>query len=193
MSDEVTQDTTADQVPAPRVFPCTLWMKREGRPCGAPQHPVFPDRCARGHADMRVLGARTMFKPANWLGLQHSMRTERWPPGLEVLRDEVAAFMRGCLADEGDVALVPTRRLSLLGHRARIERRIIQIDARLEQAGLTDKRGKLRVVWLSQLQSLINTAKSLDQLLGLERKQKRVPSLADVMADDTTTQGRNGN
>jgi hypothetical protein len=131
---------------------------------------------------MRALGARTMFKPANWEGLQHSMRTERWPPGLEVLRDEVASFMAGCLADEGDVADVPTRRLSLLSHRARIERRIIQIDARLEQAGLTDKRGKLRVAWLQQLQSLINTAKALDQLLGLERKQKRVKPLMEVLS-----------
>jgi hypothetical protein len=131
---------------------------------------------------MKALGSKTMFKPANWEGLQHSMRTERWPPGLEVLRDEVAAFMAGCLVDEGDAADVPTRRLSLLSHRARIERRIIQIDARLEQAGLTDKRGKLRVAWLSQLQSLINTAKSLDQLLGLERRQKRVPSLQEVMS-----------
>jgi len=133
---------------------------------------------------MRALGARTAFKPANWEGLQHSMNTERWPPGLEVLRDEVASFMRGCLIDEGDAADVPTRRLSLLSHRARIERRIVQIDARLEQAGLTDKRGKLRTAWIAALQSLINTAKALDQLLGLERRQKRVPSLAEVLGDE---------
>jgi hypothetical protein len=168
----------------PRVFPCTLWLKKEGRPCGAPQHPKFPDRCARGHADMKALGNKTMFQPANWEGLQHSMRTERWPPGLEVLRDEVASFMAGCLVDEGDAADVSTRRLSLLSHRARIERRIIQLDARLEQVGLTDKRGKLRIQWITTLVSLWNTAKSLDQTLGLERKQKRVPALFEVMNGD---------
>ena len=176
----------ADEGGAPaRTFPCTLWMKKEGRPCGAPQHPVFLDRCARGHPDMKVLGNKTMFKSANWLGLQHSMSTDRWPPGLEALRDEVASFMAACLADEGDIADVPARRLSLIGHRARLERRIIQVDARLEQAGLTDKRGKLRLGWITALQSLIGQAKSLDQVLGLERRQKRVQSLAEVMDGDS--------
>jgi hypothetical protein len=57
------------------------------------------------------------------------------------------------------------------------------LDAALELRGLFDKRGKLRDRWLTQLQGLIRTAQGLDALLGLERRQKPVASLADVLRE----------
>ena len=62
-------------------------------------------------------------------------------------------------------------------------RRVLQIDAAIELRGLFDKRGKMRLAWLAQLQSLINTARSLDRAhLGLERRQKPVNPLDRVHA-----------
>jgi hypothetical protein len=94
--------------------------------------------------------------------------------------------MASVVADEGDPEDVPARRKSLLEYRGRIHRRIVQLDTALELRGLIDKRGKLRVAWLQQLSSFITTAKSLDQLLGLARKAKRVPTLAELMSEPST-------
>jgi len=91
-----------------------------------------------------------------------------------VLRDEVEAFLSQTLADEGDPDDVTVRRAAFLNYRARVHRRIIQLDGMLEIRGLVDKRGKLRASWLQRLEALIATARGLDQLLGLERRQKRV-------------------
>ena len=113
------------------------------------------------------------------------MRSDRWPPELEVLRAEVDSFVSAALVDEGDPADVPARRTALLAYRARLHRRIVRLHGMLELRGLVDKRGKLRTTWLQQLQSLISTARSLDSLLGLARRQKRVPSLEEFMARRT--------
>ena len=59
----------------------------------------------------------------------------------------------------------------------------MQLDAALEAKGLGDRKGKLRTGWLQRLEDLINVAKGLDSMLGLERRQKRVQSLAEVMAE----------
>ena len=59
---------------------------------------------------------------------------------------------------------------------------MLQLDAAIELRGLFDKRGKLRVAWLGQLQALINAAKAIDSLLGVERRQKPVADLAPVLA-----------
>jgi hypothetical protein len=47
--------------------------------------------------------------------------------------------------------------------------------------GLMDKRGRLREGWLRRLESLVNTAKNVDALLGYERRQRDV-TLADYLA-----------
>ena len=56
----------------------------------------------------------------------------------------------------------------------------MQLDAAIEVRGLFDRRGKLRVAWLQQLQSLINTAKGIDSLLSLDRREKAVPRLSNI-------------
>jgi hypothetical protein len=62
-----------------------------------------------------------------------------------------------------------------LEYRARVHRRVLQLDAALEVRGLIDRRGKLRVAWISKLESLITTARALDGLLGLGRRAKQLP------------------
>ena len=114
--------------------------------------------------------------------LRHALRSDRWPEALSVLRDEVAEFTQAALVDEGDVNDVPARRLALLGYRARLHRRILQLDAALELRGLIDRKGKLRVGWLQQLTGLIERARSIDTTLGLQRRAKPVETLQEYLA-----------
>ena len=39
---------------------------------------------------------------------------------------------------------------------------------------MTDGKGKVRVAWLQRLESLVNTAKALHSLPGLERRTKDI-------------------
>jgi hypothetical protein len=103
--------------------------------------------------------------------------TDRLPVGLEHLGVEMEHFIAGSLVDEGDDHDIPTRRRSQLEYRARLHRRILQLDAVLDQRGLVDKRGKLRVAWLGQLQSLIAAAVRIDNLLTLDRRPKNANAL----------------
>ena len=88
----------------------------------------------------------------------------------------------GLVTDEGD-AEISTRRRSLLEYRARLPRRILQLDDALERYGLFGRRSGLRAAWLRRLESLISTAKALDQFLGLERRQRVPPDLALALRD----------
>ena len=103
-------------------------------------------------------------------------------PGLASLPAEIDRFMAGALADEGDND-VPTRRRSLIEYRGQIvHRNILKLAFALEARGLTDKRGRLRTIWLQQLGALIDKAIRLDMLLGLSRRAKPVPTLSDWLA-----------
>jgi hypothetical protein len=63
----------------------------------------------------------------------------------------------------------------------------------LELKGLTDRRGKLRTAWIQMLSTLIEKARGLDVTLGLERKHKKVETLAIQSARDAATgEGRRG-
>lgn len=110
----------------------------------------------------------------------------------ERMRGEIETFRQASVADDGGETEVGTRRLSLHGYRARVHRRIEQIDEAIEVRGLFDKRGKLRHAWLSKLESLIATARSLDQLLGLERRSKLASSPREAIAAIVAARGSNG-
>lgn len=112
--------------------------------------------------------------PGHTLTFQHGEDSARV---LASLQAEVAAFVEGALVDEGDASEVSTRRRSQIEYRARLHRRIVQLDAALEQRGLFDKKGKLRVQWLQRLAGLIDTAKAIDSLLGLTRRPKKINDL----------------
>ena len=85
--------------------------------------------------------------------------------------------MAGAIRDEGG-GEIATRRKSLLEYRARLHRRIVQLDEAIDGHGLLDRRGRLRTAWLQRLESMMNTAKALDQVLGLAWRPPRVPDLA---------------
>jgi hypothetical protein len=116
------------------------------------------------------------------LAVTHGLRTDALPPQFAHLREEVQTFVDGCLTDEGDAKDVTTRRRSLLEYRARLHRRVLQLDEAIDVRGLFDKRGKLRAAWLQRLEGLVNTSKALDTLLGLARREKDVNPVDAVHA-----------
>jgi hypothetical protein len=115
----------------------------------------------------------------------HALKSssDRLPPEFSHLAAELLEFEQASIADDGGAENVTHRRRSLHGYRARLHRRIVQLDSAIELKGLFDKRGKLRVAWLQQLQSLINGAKGLDSLLGLDRRARKVQTLEDMLTE----------
>src|SRR5262249_465666 len=87
---------------------------------------------------------RRRFQKGHHLTTGHALHMVELPTGLKHLHDEIALFEAACLVDEGDVEDIPVRRRALLNYRARIHRRVLQLDDAIELRGLHDRRGKLR-------------------------------------------------
>ena len=136
----------------------------------APNGQDRPDRDERGR-----------FQRGNQSAVTTGLRAHGLPAQFAHLREEVQAFVDATLVDEGDPEAVPARRRALLEYRARLDRRIRQLDDALELRGLLDPKGKLRTAWLQQLAGLIEKARSLDVTLGLERRQKRVANALELL------------
>lgn len=153
------------------------------RRCGRPPRDG-DNRCAcGGYVPGHALSCETQFMPGNFAAATHLQRTDRLPQEFAFLDGAIEEFRNASIADDGGESEVPTRRRSLHEYRARLHRRILALDAALEQRGMLDRRGKLRVAWLQQLASLIDRARALDVTLGLARRAKRVPTLDDYLAD----------
>lgn len=127
--------------------------------------------------------AKGRWAKGNRTALVHGLRattddTNELPAEFARLKEDVDRFTSGCVSDEGgDITAIPTRRLAQLEYRARLHRRILQIDAALELHGITDRRGKLRAGWLSQLNGLITTASNIDRLLTLDRIERDITTV----------------
>jgi hypothetical protein len=136
-------------------------------PPGADQ-PTAPDALARKPNP-------GWFKPGQpGPRLTHGLYSDAHPATAAIVT-EVERFMGAQLADEGGPdADLTARRSSLLGYRGRIvHKNILKLAQAIEDRGLFDKRGKLRVAWLQQLGALLDKAVRIDTLLGLARRARR--------------------
>lgn len=149
-------------------------LQRASQPATAFDAPTVPSAPDRDPKSGRFL-------PGHFSSTRHALRTDRLPPEFEHLAAELEEFATASIADDGGADAITARRRSLHTYRARVHRRIAQLDGAIELRGLFDKRGKLRVAWLQQLQGLIRTAQGIDSLLGLERRQKPVASPLDYI------------
>src|SRR5438128_8143230 len=105
---------------------------------------------------LALLPPDTRFKPGHKKSLHHGLYTERWPAGKEHLQADVDRFIAGQLSDEGDERDITTRRRNLLEIRANVVwKNILKLNAVLEDKGLLDSKGKLRVQWLTMLATYI--------------------------------------
>ena len=147
---------------------------------------LSPDPAAIETARATVPITSNHDRAGNWTAkntgaVTHALYAAELPAEFQHLQREIDTFLAGAVADDGGDTEITTRRRALLQYRARLHRRIVQLDAALELRGLADKRGKLRVAWLSQLSTLIASAARIDSLLGLDRRERRVPSLAEFL------------
>ena len=131
------------------------------------------------------------FRPDNNAAVKTGLQTKKaqLPDVFEMLEVEVQALLEGSLADDAGADDIPTRRLSQHQYRATLHRQILRLNAALDAHGMFDRRGKLRVLWLSKLESLIREARLLDQSLGLGRRPKNV-SLGDYLNASYQTRDR---
>ena len=83
------------------------------------------------------------------------------PETFDALETEVQALLDGSVADDGGAEEIPTRRLAQHRYRAYLHKRILRLDAALDAHTMFDRRGKLRVLWLGKLESLIREARAL--------------------------------
>jgi hypothetical protein len=132
----------------------------------------------------------TRFKPGNQAAARHLIYSVQLPPGLEDLPAQLDRFMVAQLADEGDEPdRLSARRRSLLHHRVFIvERNIRKLAHTLDQKGLVDTKGKLRVAWLQMLGTFIDKAIRLDTLLGLDRRPRKIESPIEWLERRSTQQ-----
>ncbi len=139
-------------------------MPRDFRPIKT-DPPNRPDRDGKGR-----------FVKGNGVAVMTALRAGRanLPEVFRLLENQVSQFLTGSLNDDGGRAAIPTRRLSQHQYRAGLHRQILRLNAALELHGLFDKRGRLRVVWLSKLESLMREARAFDASLGLTRRARNV-------------------
>ena len=146
----------------------------------------------RSHPSAR--DARGRFVTGNRAAVMTALRAGRanLPEVFRVLEDRTRKFLEGSIADDGGRAEMPTRRLAQHECRAVLQLQILRLNAALETHGLFDRRGRLRVVWLTKLESLMREARAFDASLGLARRPKQV-SLNDYLAKTYRGGGSAGN
>lgn len=143
-----------------------------------------PSGSRRGHPEPQGTGtdtdpipagsdrdSRGRFTPGNRLSVKHGLHASRLKAELTRARQE---FYSQSTADDGGESEIGIRRRSQHQYRARIHVLLLAMAEALETHGLHDRRGKLRVSWLMQVQSLVDRAIRIDQALGLDRRARTV-------------------
>jgi hypothetical protein len=85
---------------------------------------------------------------------------------------DVETYVSQCVADDGGETNITTRRRSQIENRARIQNQIARVDGAIKLFGLFDKKGRMRERWVALLCTLVEKARAIDALLGLERRQR---------------------
>jgi hypothetical protein len=92
-----------------------------------------------------------------------------------------AALFEQSVIDAGGREELTAREAAQHEYRSVIHLNIVRLAKALERHGQFDKRGRLRVGWLSKLESLTSTALAIDKMLGLERRQRQL-NVAEAFA-----------
>lgn len=135
----------------------------------------------------RQLGTRTQFGPGNAAAVTHGIHARAFEA-----QAEVAGMLDRYVADEGGLSEVPARRLDLLQNRAKVQRAFDRLSDTLDRLGLFDRRGRLRVAWLQRLEGLAGMLVRHDAILGLDRRPKRIPTIADLIREHEMRSAGNG-
>jgi hypothetical protein len=129
----------------------------------------------------------TRFQKGNQLARKHGLYATTTPRELLIRERE---FEEAILADEPEPPGAIRR--AQIANLARTQRILWQVAGALEQRGVVDPFGKLRVSWLQRIDALTGQCKSLSQILGLKREARDITpqSPADVVAQAERSSGR---
>lgn len=111
------------------------------------------------------------FTPGNQLSKTHGLYSVRIA---DVVRAEREAFLAADLEDAGGTEHLTIRKRAQHAYRARLHVQIESLAESLERFGLFDRRGRLRVQWITKLETMIGTAAKLDAQLGLTRQERSI-------------------
>jgi hypothetical protein len=110
-----------------------------------------------------------------------SVSTGLYSPRMASLMAEVRVEFEQASVAEDPAATKSTRRRSLHGYRASLHAEIAALQSALEVHGVFDKYGRPRA-WIGVKLALQARALQIDQLLGLETREKEVVGLHEQLA-----------
>ena len=112
--------------------------------------------------------------PGNSLSNRTGLHALNTTPELREIEAAGRALFEQSLVDAGGRSELVARVVTQHEYRTVLDVNIRKVARALEVHGLYDRRGRLRVSWISKLESLITTALSIDRTLGTDRKARTV-------------------
>jgi hypothetical protein len=129
-------------------------------------NPVGASQCVRPTCRKTLKG--------NGLARMTGLHVTNHVPEFEAIEAAGRALLEQSVTDAGGRDELIARELAHHEYRALLHVRILKLAQALERHGQFDRRGRLRVGWITKLESLIGTALSIDKTLGLTRLAKPV-------------------
>lgn len=168
--------TTAATNTARSAAPCPSQPAGDGAvvcaSCGQ-INTVGENQCARPTCRKTLRG--------NGLSRTTGFRVTNLTPELRAIEAAGQVLASQSIVDAGGREELIAREVADHEYRGLLHVNILKLARALDAHGHFDRRGRLRVGWITKLESLISTAVGIDKLLGLQRRQKRAPSLAEYL------------
>jgi hypothetical protein len=123
----------------------------------------------------------------NELSRRTNLHAAASTPELQAIEAAGRALVSQSIADAGGRSELIARELSDHEYRGLLHIRILKLASALDAHGEFDKRGRLRKSWIELLDRLITSAVGIDKTLGLKRRPRRVPSVAEYVAQAAAT------
>ena len=143
--------------------------------CGAPPAPDREGFCAHGHP---LLGH------GKDLATRHGLHALN-APEFRVFEEAGRHLAAQSITDAGGRDELSARELADHEYRSVLHVRILKLSHALNVHGEFDRRGRLRKGWIELLDRLISSAVAIDKTLGLKRRARPVPTLAEYLAART--------
>lgn len=134
--------------------------------------------------DAPALGAETRFRPGSQAARRHGVRAFqlRGEAALEAdQRAALEAFRAGLVADQGGCSELTTIGAGYVRRLCDVEAICALMAADLAARGILTQRGRVRSTYAAFLQ-VIDRWDRLAQRLGIGRRERRIPSLAEYLA-----------
>jgi hypothetical protein len=151
--------------------PSEAEQPKKGKPCGKPGRSGPPD-----NANGQTHGLDTLKRAVSTLGSRVVDKRSKVGKAL-------AAWRADLIADLGGADSISTQEAALVDAAVKTKLILDSIDAwLLKQPTLVNKRSRSVIAAVQQRNSLVATLRGLLESLGLQRRAKPLPSLAEILA-----------